>query len=339
MRYTNLIYETIDRFSKRMIKFILLLLVLLLPTPYTLYPAFKDSGWGARPAGMGGAYTAVSDDSNGMLYNPAGICQLKNVEVNFMHAELYTGLREVDLGLKYAAIVCPAGKVGTFGANWANFVSADQYKEDTLSLTYAAPLTKQDATPKVFCGINVKQLRHAYVLDQRTETDPVFAEGDSKSAITADFGLWLEAFSDDPHRISLGVVVKNMTQPDVGLKTEDIVPSELRLGIAYKVIRWGKVKNFLTSIDGVYRKQEWGTTSDKVNLHIGSEAWFFDEFLGFRIGSNYTELTSGVSFKISIWDKFRTQLDYAFMWPLQIQESMGSHRISLSCRFGPLVKR
>lgn len=309
------------------------------------YAAFKDNGWGTRPAGMGGAFTAVSDDSSGMLYNPAGIYQLKHTEVNFMHAELYTGLKTVDLGLKYAAFVCPMGEFGTIGVNWANFVSADQYREDTLNLTYAASLANlfkrrrgRQQVPELYYGFNIKQLRHAYVLDERTVIDPVFAGGDSKSAITADIGLWLAVFSDDSHRISMGAVVKNITHPDVGLKTEDIVPMEMRLGIAYKLSKLGKVKNLLASIDGAYRKQEWGKTSDKVNVHIGTEAWFLDEFLGFRLGGNYTEITSGVSFRINIWDKFRTQLDYAFLWPLQIQETSGSHRVSLSCQFGFLPK-
>ena len=37
--------------------------------------AFVDDGWGARPVGMGGFFTAIADDSNAALYNPAGIVQ------------------------------------------------------------------------------------------------------------------------------------------------------------------------------------------------------------------------------------------------------------------------
>jgi long-subunit fatty acid transport protein len=38
---------------------------------------------GARPYAMGGAYTAVSDDAFALLYNPAGLAQIKRKEISF----------------------------------------------------------------------------------------------------------------------------------------------------------------------------------------------------------------------------------------------------------------
>lgn len=32
---------------------------------------------GTRPMGMGGAFTAVADDENAILYNPAGLAKVK----------------------------------------------------------------------------------------------------------------------------------------------------------------------------------------------------------------------------------------------------------------------
>ena len=39
------------------------------------------SGAGARAAAMGGAFTAIADDATAAFYNPAGLCQLKRMEV------------------------------------------------------------------------------------------------------------------------------------------------------------------------------------------------------------------------------------------------------------------
>src|SRR5476649_1520563 len=54
--------------------------------------AFLDDGWGARPVGMGGAFTAIADDSNAPLYNPAGIVQVQWNEMSAMYARLFSGL-------------------------------------------------------------------------------------------------------------------------------------------------------------------------------------------------------------------------------------------------------
>jgi hypothetical protein len=40
-------------------------------------------GTGARPFAMGGAYTAVCDDAYALLYNPAGLAQMKRKELSF----------------------------------------------------------------------------------------------------------------------------------------------------------------------------------------------------------------------------------------------------------------
>jgi len=43
-------------------------------------------GTGAKPFGMGGAYTSISDDALGLIYNPAGIARSRGKEISFgMH--------------------------------------------------------------------------------------------------------------------------------------------------------------------------------------------------------------------------------------------------------------
>src|SRR5271170_4913674 len=54
--------------------------------------AFLDTGFGARPVGMGGAFTAIADDSNAPLYNPAGLVQVQWNEMSAMYSRLFSGL-------------------------------------------------------------------------------------------------------------------------------------------------------------------------------------------------------------------------------------------------------
>ncbi len=48
--------------------------------------AFVDLGYGARPMGMGGAYVALADDANALLWNPAGLCYLDRPQLTGMYA-------------------------------------------------------------------------------------------------------------------------------------------------------------------------------------------------------------------------------------------------------------
>jgi len=60
---------------------------------------------GERPAGMGGAYTAVSDDASGMYYNPAGIVYSpgSNISASVNAFSVYTKQYENAIGnYKYA---------------------------------------------------------------------------------------------------------------------------------------------------------------------------------------------------------------------------------------------
>ncbi len=75
--------------------------------------SFLEIPIGARPAAMGGAYLAVSDDGSGPLYNPAGTANLKK--------KLFTSSYRVlglDRTLAYASIILPTQGNSVLGINW-----------------------------------------------------------------------------------------------------------------------------------------------------------------------------------------------------------------------------
>ena len=47
--------------------------------------AFVDIGYGARPMGMGGAFVALADDANAVLWNPAGLTRLDGSQLTGMY--------------------------------------------------------------------------------------------------------------------------------------------------------------------------------------------------------------------------------------------------------------
>jgi len=308
--------------------------------PQGAYGAFKDNGWGSRSTGMGGAFCAIADDASGPLWNPAGLAQMKYPEANFMYARLYSGLDGVDLGLNYFSYVLPVSGVGTFGIGRTGLILTSLYREETYIFTYAREINDYlpRLTPRVDLGLNLKFLSHGYTLDKYSSGDPVFAEGRSKANFTFDVGLLVKPNAPKFSGLSIGVCVENITTPDVGIKDLDRVPLEAKVGLAYKlkgfkILKRIVVRDVMPAVGFTYRFQDWGDFEDKMNLHIGLEGWFIDRLLGLRMGWNMSEVTFGFSFNKALAKYFGVQVDYAFIFPLQIVETYGSHRISLTARF------
>ena len=51
--------------------------------------SFSESGFGVRPSGMGQAYTAISNDANAFLTNPAGLLLGTRKSFTANYAELF----------------------------------------------------------------------------------------------------------------------------------------------------------------------------------------------------------------------------------------------------------
>jgi Tfp pilus assembly protein PilF/opacity protein-like surface antigen len=66
--------------------------------------AFLDRGMGARPGGMGDAFTAVADDASAVSWNPGGTGQLTRLSAVAMHDVAGAGM-----GLSYLSVALPVG--------------------------------------------------------------------------------------------------------------------------------------------------------------------------------------------------------------------------------------
>jgi hypothetical protein len=99
--------------------------------------SFVDIGFGARPVAMGGAFTAVTNDVNAMMWNPAGLASLQNKQAAFTYTN--------QLGLvvyQYAGVAIPLGS-NERALGVAFITSGDKaLKELTLQATYAQSITQ-----------------------------------------------------------------------------------------------------------------------------------------------------------------------------------------------------
>ncbi|MGE5402843.1 MAG: PorV/PorQ family protein [Ignavibacteriales bacterium] len=103
------------RLIKLFIFFIIVSPVVLLPQTITKTGStaaqFLKVGVGSRALGMGGAFTATSDDINATYWNPAGLSGITSNEVTFNHINWLA-----DINLDYAGFATSIPGFGTLGA-------------------------------------------------------------------------------------------------------------------------------------------------------------------------------------------------------------------------------
>lgn len=307
--------------------------VVLLSISSQCWGAFQDVDWGARPVGMGGAFTAIADDANAPLYNPAGLVQVQWHEVSAMYSrlfsgvDLYAGQDTTRLDQSYLSYVSkPIRNIGSLGLSWASFNTTHLYREDTVALSYGRNLG-DFMTPlgnSLAAGVSVKFLRRSISVDSYTANDPVFAQGsDSASGVTADVGLLYKPEEGVMEGWRFGFSGLNLTRPDVGFRDKDQVPILWRFGTAYqaKQLPWFVPALDLTRRDG------------KTNVQGGVESWLFQDALGLRAGGNRQEATAGMSCYYAATQKLGFRLDYGISIPFYVKDTSGSHRLAMTLYF------
>jgi hypothetical protein len=173
-------------------------------------------------------------------------------------------------------------------------------------------------------GGGLKMLRHAYVLDALSAQDPVFHSGSAKSAVGVDLGLQWEPAPNYFPGFRLAAEGRNVNSPDVGLSQSDRVPAEGRFGVVFE-------KSQLLAFTPVF---EYIRRDGKNEVAGGLEKWFLKDTLAVRIGGNPNEADGGFSYVFNAAGGFSYRMDYSFAWPLYVDRTAGTHRLSLSVLFG-----
>lgn len=300
------------------IKFITSLLLLAVCTTHAL-ALFDTTYWGVRALGMGGAFTAVSNDSNAPVYNIAGTADMEKAEVTFMSAKLLVGEDGYDLGTDYFAFIFPVSKkIGSFSIGWAYFGDAGLRREDTVNFGYARGLNDILQLPESIidlkAGFNIKYLRQ----EARYRGSDV-----SQDAIGVDIGLLARL----PYGISLGYSGKYFNSPDIGVFMEDKIKQINTFGVSYFTEELPFLKIPLLTVAMDYEMRSGDNT-----LMFGAESRIIDGDLALRAGGWKEQLNFGIGYTLDI-GKSKLMLDYAFGLPLEVQDTSGSHFLSLTFQF------
>lgn len=294
--------------------------------PGTNVAEFLRIGIGARPLGMGEAYSAVSDDVYGINSNPAGIVNVEKNEVSLTHIKWFSGI-----SLENILFARNTGEKGTVGIEITSLDSGNIPETDmdtleeiietggdykiadiALTISYATKLNAKlfgIKIPVSSAGLNMKYYQEQ-IKDSRS------------NGVGVDCGFKYDIPKKD---ISLSLVIQNLGSQLKGFNDKkERLPLNLKLGGAYTYRRNLKDKIDLTASLDIEKSHY-----DETILHIGSELKY--DFFALRIGYNSDKLrdsnvSAGLGFEFL--DKYR--IDYAWVPYTLIGET---HRVSFLSKF------
>ncbi len=293
---------------------------------FSSYAAFMDIGSGARPSGMGKAFVAISDDVNALHYNPAGLVQVQKFMFLTTYTRLYVGVPGLAQG--EISYVYPLSEYSTLAGGWDHLIadsSSASYRESIISLALAYSPTKyaKIETHEVNVGLKLKLLNKKYGENEYTSANSAFANKTSAWGYTADISLLIKPIALT-NNLTIGLSAENLTQPDVSVNKEDIVPMLFRAGVSSKLL-----ESVTGNLEYDWRKSDY-------SINTGVEFSIKDPFEfaargGYSIGNNkYSNASVGFGVKLPM-DSSQIGIDYAFIIPFNFMNDVsGTHRISLS---------
>lgn len=265
--------------------------------------AYVDIGFGARPMGMGGAFTGLADDRNAVVWNPAGLLKSEGSGISFMWAK-QLGLIPYNY-LSYSRSLSEKQRIG--GA--LIFSGDDLLSESTAMVAYAVSMDKfHPRLSKIAVAANLK-IRWAS-FGNNTDGDADRVTGD---AFGYGFDLGLMYFASN--RLSFGMLYRDFLNgmswsSSVSGDYSESVPAELSFGAAYR-----RSLNTVLTMD--VRKSLYQDTDDRVL--VGIEQRFFQLLLiragwGANLGSEYSnqEIAFGLGLNKQM-KSFDFSFDFAYV--------------------------
>ncbi|MBT7787641.1 MAG: PorV/PorQ family protein [Calditrichaeota bacterium] len=287
---------------------------------------FMATGGGARPLGMGGAYTALSEDAYAIFWNPAGLNSIRHPQLGLMHSERFAG--EVDYDVAGIALPQPDNSVIGFGIirlgvnnipftrleNPGEPISEDNRVEVDKIVTegeYAFYAAKSGQFRNWSWGVAPKLVfKHI---------------GSEQQAYGLGFDAGILGRPIEKLPITAGLAVRDVLGTVIAWDTghTEVIVSTIRFGIAAKINLPALEAKIIPVADVDYRLEAIGE-SNAFASHIGLE-YLIRDSIGLRIGSDDGELTFGGGLNLN-----PLSIDYAFI----DHDALGeTHRVSITAHW------
>ncbi len=264
---------------------------------------FLRFGASARSLSLGNAVAGLSDDVATSYWNPAGLAQLRTMEVTGMGATMFN-----DTKYSFFAMGLPTERWGTFALN-GTFATSGEFERATWDQDLGETFSEQEGIFSLGYANNFGRL--AFGVNLKSVSQDI--GGASGSSTGLDAGVFFR-----PHRLlSVGAAVQNLIEPKITLvEEEEKLARSMRAGLALRFFR-GRM---LMTSDIV--KTEFMDSS----FRSGLELWPLRSFsLRGGYDGQREHMSAGAGFRSGNW-----QFDYAY-----ISTDLGAQNVvSATLRFG-----
>lgn len=300
---------------------------------------FLSIGVGARGLSMGGAFSAVADDITALYWNPAGLHQLQNPQIHFMHSERFAGIVNWDC-LMYGMPVRSDYVIGLgfyrLGVDNIPLTRLMNPNQDIGTIYVDDSGAEQLNTPYTYDSVNDTEM--ALVIGFGKRRNEHLAFGSNIKLIRKDVGVadaWGLGFDAGlflyPYKkLQVSTVLTDGTTTLLAWSTgrKELIYPKLRIGAAYpfQLKRFGflpvfdlLVHNESSGLDPQFHWDQAG-----VNLQGGMEITYLNR-LAFRFGSDAGRFAGGLGIGFA-----SLRLDYGFASHADLGNT---HRISFLYSF------
>jgi hypothetical protein len=285
---------------------------------------------GARALAMGGCFGAMANDASALYWNPAGIAQIKHMELTFTHtrwiADIYHG---------FAGIVLPLDANNLFGLSFT-YQTMDEMEQTTIEqpqgtglffsaqdiaigISYARPMTDY-----ILFGLTAKMVNQSiwnetalgFAVDLGLLLDTGI-KGTKVAMVMTNFGTDMKLDGRDLIR-GYDQVPGSTSNPDTEAKlsTEGWpMPTNLRLSVMTDII--GSPESFLPNENNRFSViiEAMHPNDNPEHYNIGIEYGFLNQYFGrfgYRGNTDEEGLTFGAGINFEISDGTHLIIDYAY---------------------------
>jgi len=284
---------------------------------------FDDLGNSARAVSLGGAFIAVADAPYALFYNPAGIYRIKELSISTTYSNLYPDVSDDNLNYFSLSAAVPIGIIGEFGIG-GTFLNTELWKENIFIATYAREVYSSFAV-----GGSFKLLRWS------AEAAPG-EEAMSYLGFTFDAGVHytIPGVMENTN-LQLGASIQNITQPSIASNGSDDAKLPILFGAGIALV--SQKYNYIITVDAVRENKDFKIKAGAEFLSLQYNV--FNLETGFLLRLGYDGIVNNSPFKqsglnggfgLNVND---FKIDYAYVFPLELRNVGGSHKISLSYKF------